>query len=310
MSQWMPLGGECHVFVTVDGDGGVTVAAAVMDQGSGVHTVMRQVAAEVLDVEPESVRIETFDTRRVPADQGLGGSRGTRVYGCAAYEAAVDVRRVLLERAGQLMEAPVERLSVSRGSVVRTGGAGRLGYGEIVRAVGSPVSAEGHYADTTTGPEASVCVQVVEVAVDPETGQVSLRRVTTAHDAGTIINPLLHQGQIEGGIVMALGYGTMEEMAVEDGRITTAHLGDYKIPSARDIPILRTAILRSPHGSGPYHSRSIGETPVIPFAAALANAVADAAGVRVTTLPVTAERVFTAASKSRSATNHPPPDWR
>jgi len=292
MSQWMPLGGECHVFVTVDGDGGVTVAAAVMDQGSGVHTVMRQVAAEVLDVEPESVRIETFDTRRVAADQGLGGSRGTRVYGCAAYEAAVDVRRVLLERAGELMEAPVERLSVSRGSVVRTGSAGRLGYGEIVRAVGSPVSAEGHYADTTTGPEASVCVQVVEVAVDPETGQVSLRRVTTAHDAGTIINPLLHQGQIEGGIVMALGYGTMEEMAVEDGRITTAHLGDYKIPSARDIPVLRTAILRSPHGSGPYHSRSIGETPVIPFAAALANAVADAAGVRVTRLPVTAERVF------------------
>ena len=110
----------------------------------------------------------------------------------------MDVRQVLLERAGEMMEAPVERLSVSRGSVVRTGGAGRLDYGEIVRALGSPVSAEGHYADTTTGPEASVCVQVVEVAVDPETGQVSLRRVTTAHDAGTIINPLLHQGQIEG----------------------------------------------------------------------------------------------------------------
>ena len=292
MAQWFPLGGECYVFVTVDGDGGVTVAAAVVDQGSGVHTVLRQVAAEVLDVELEAVRVEIFDTRRVPADQGLGGSRGTRVYGCAAYEAAVEARRTLFERAAELMDAPVDRLSVSQGSVVRTDGAGRLGYGEIVRAIGSPVSAQGHYADTTTGPEASVCVQIVEVAVDPETGQVSLRKVTTAHDVGTIINPLLHQGQIEGGIVMAVGYGTMEEMAVEDGRITVAHLGDYKIPSVRDVPVLQTAILRSPHGSGPYQSMSIGETPVIPFAAALANAVADAVGIRVTSLPVTAERVF------------------
>ena len=292
MAQWFPLGGECYVFVTVDGDGGVTVAAAVVDQGSGVHTVMRQVAAEVLDVELEAVRVEIFDTRRVPADQGLGGSRGTRVYGCAAYEAAVEARRTLLEPAAELMDTPVERLSVSQGSVVRTDGAGRLGYGEIVRAMGSRVSAQGHYADTTTGPEASVCVQIVEVAVDPETGQVSLRKVTTAHDVGTIINPLLHQGQIEGGIVMAVGYGTMEEMAVEDGRITTVHLGDYKIPSARDVPVLQTAILRSRYGSGPYGSMSIGETPVIPFAAALANAVADAVGIRVTSLPVTAERVF------------------
>ena len=91
---------------------------------------------------------------------------------------------------------------------------------------------------------------------------------------------------------MALGHGTMEDMAVEDGRITTVHPGDYKIPSVRDVPVLRTAILRSPYGSGPYHSMSIGETPVIPFAAALANAVADAVGIRVTSLPVSAERVF------------------
>ena len=125
MAQWFPLGGECYVFVTVDGEGGVTVAAAVVDQGSGVHTVMRQVAAEVLDVELEAVRVEIFDTRRVPADQGLGGSRGTRVYGCAAYEAAVEARRTLFERAAELMDAPVERLSVSQGAVVRADGAGR-----------------------------------------------------------------------------------------------------------------------------------------------------------------------------------------
>jgi len=221
------------------------------------------------------------------------GSRGTRVYGCAAYEAALRAKEELIENAAALMETPVETLNVTQGSVVPMDVTSGLSYAEIVRAKGSPVSTQGHYADKTTGPEASVCVQIVEVQIDVETGQVALRKVTTAHDVGTIINPVMHQGQIEGGVIMAMGYGLMEEMPSEDGKITTINLGDYKMPCIRDVPILKTALVRSPYGSGPYNSMSIGETPVIPFAAALANAVADALGMRVTSLPITAEKVLT-----------------
>jgi CO/xanthine dehydrogenase Mo-binding subunit len=110
---------------------------------------------------------------------------------------------------------------------------------------------------------------------------------------------LTHQGQIDGGVIMGLGYGTMEELVVDDaGRVTTGNLGDYKIPNIKDIPGLKTAIVQSQTGSGPYGSMSIGETAIIPTAAAIANAVADAVGVRITSLPITAEKVFNALKTS------------
>ncbi len=132
------------------------------------------------------------------------------------------------------------------------------------------------------------------MTVDPETGQVRVDRLVTAHDVGTIINPMLHQGQIDGGVATGLGLALTEELVMEDGRITTANLGEYKLPSAADMPPLETVLVASGGGTGPYEAKAIGEFANNSPPAAIANAVADAVGVRLFELPITAERVYRA----------------
>jgi CO/xanthine dehydrogenase Mo-binding subunit len=143
-----------------------------------------------------------------------------------------------------------------------------------------------------------MCVQVAEVEVDRETGVVDLKQLTSVHNTGTILNPLMHQGQIEGGAMMGIGYALMEHLMVEDGKVLTANFGDYKIPTIQDIPVFKTSITEMPKGPGPYNSMAIGETANIPTAAAIANAVEDAIGVRIKELPITAEKVLAALKGS------------
>jgi CO/xanthine dehydrogenase Mo-binding subunit len=153
---------------------------------------------------------------------------------------------------------------------------------------------------TTTPPRStSFCAQVAEVEVDPDTGQITVQKIVTAHDVGTILNPMTHQGQIEGGLIQGLGYALMEELLIEDGHISTLSLGDYKIPTMPDIPELVTVLLESGPGPAPYQSKGIGESSNTPVAAAIANAVFDAVGVRLTDLPLSAEKVFAALQAKR-----------
>jgi len=140
--------------------------------------------------------------------------------------------------------------------------------------------------------------QVAEVSVDVETGEVKLLKLTTAHDTGTIMNPIGHQGQIDGGVVQGVGYGLIEHLAVRDGHVEVAHFGEYKIPTVKDIPPLETVIIASDHGVGPYNVKGIGENPITPVAAAIANAIEDAVGVRIRDLPITAEKIYTALRAS------------
>jgi CO/xanthine dehydrogenase Mo-binding subunit len=130
--------------------------------------------------------------------------------------------------------------------------------------------------------------------VDPETGQVRLRRLVAVHDVGTVINPLTHQGQIDGGVVQGIGEALIEELGIEDGRVTTLNLGEYKLPTAADIPPLTTVLVEAGSGPGPYDSKAIGEMSLLPTPAAIANAVYDACGVRLFSLPITAEKVWRA----------------
>ena len=159
---------------------------------------------------------------------------------------------------------------------------------------GDPIA---HVQVTMMQPKSLVrayCAQAVEVEVDPETGQVRLTKVVTVQDTGTIINALGHQGQIEGGLVQGIGFALSEEMTLdENGRITAAHLGEYKMPTMPDIPELVTVNLPS-EGPGPFQAKSIGEMPCVPIAGAIANAVADAIGAPVLQLPITAERALAA----------------
>ena len=139
--------------------------------------------------------------------------------------------------------------------------------------------------------------QIAEVEVDRETGRVKLRRFVTAHDVGTIINPIAHQGQIDGAVIMAIGIGLMEELIGDNGKITTTNLGEYKIPSIGDIPKFKTVLLHSDGGPGPYEAKGIGEHANVSPPAAIANAVHDAVGVRIFDLPITAEKIFSALKK-------------
>jgi CO/xanthine dehydrogenase Mo-binding subunit len=137
-----------------------------------------------------------------------------------------------------------------------------------------------------------ICAQVAEVEVDPETGAVKLHRFVTAHDVGTIINPTAHQGQIDGATVMGVGQGLMEEIVIDQGRVTNSNLGDYKLPCAADLFELKTVLVPSGGGVGPHNAKPIGEFANNAPPAAIANAIADAVGVRLFELPVKAEKIY------------------
>ena len=294
VAQWLPLGGECHAFVTIDVEGNVTVATAMLDQGAGTHTAMRLVAAEELKLPLERIRIRTLNTSEVGPDTGIGASRGTRIFGNATRLAAAEAREQLLEAASRKFETPKQQIELCGEGTMQTAAGHSISYGELAAFCGGEVRGHGFYRNFNSGPEAALCIQVAEVSVDVETGQIKLRQFTTAHSTGTILNPLMHQGQIDGGVVMGMGYSVMEGMSIDEGKVTTTNFGENKIPSIRDIPPLKTVIQEFPVGNGPYGGMSIGEPPVVPTAAAIANAVHDAVGVRIKDLPITAEKVLNA----------------
>jgi CO/xanthine dehydrogenase Mo-binding subunit len=295
VADWVSKGGESYTLLQVDADGVLTLSSAVTDTGPGVFTMMRQIVGEELKVPLDAIQVEMLDSSRVIKDTGVRGSSSTRVHGTSALDASRRLRAEILRVAGQLMDASADELIVYDGGVTHGGAERRMTYGEIVRAHGSPLTAEGYYVNMADGPEASLVAQVAEVEVDAETGAVRVTKLTTAHNTGAILNPLTHQGQIDGAVVMGLGYGMIENLLYdESGKVLATNLGEYKIPNIQDIPDLHTAILQSDFGSGPYNSMSIGETALIPTAAAIANAVEDAVGVRIKALPITAEKVLNA----------------
>lgn len=295
IADWVSKGGESYAFVKIDEDGVVTLSSAVTDTGPGVFTMMRQIIGEELKVPLDSIQVEMLDSTQVVKDTGVRGSSSTRVHGSSALDAARKLRDVILNVAAAAMQTTPADLILYDGGVIHGRAERRMSYGELARANGGPITAEGHYANMKDGPEASLVAQVAEVEVDEETGEISVKKLTTAHNTGTILNPLTHQGQIDGGVVMGMGYGLIENLAVdESGQALATNLGEYKIPNIKDIPELKTTILQSDFGSGPYNSMSIGETSLIPTAAAIANAVEDAVGVRIRSLPITAEKVLNA----------------
>jgi CO/xanthine dehydrogenase Mo-binding subunit len=295
VADWVSKGGESYALLKIDETGVITLASAVTDTGPGVFTMMRQIVGEELNVPLDSIRVEMLDSSKVIKDTGVRGSSSTRVHGSSALDASRKLREEILNVAAQSMNASRDDLILYDGGVTHGRAERRMSFAEIVRASGKPLTAEGHYVNMSDGPEASLVAQVAEVEVDEETGEVRIKKLTTAHNTGTILNPLTHQGQIDGAVIMGVGYGLIENLAYDEGgKVLAANLGEYKIPNIRDIPELKTAILQSDFGSGPYNRMSIGETALIPTAAAIANAIDDAVGVRIKSLPITAEKVLNA----------------
>jgi putative selenate reductase molybdopterin-binding subunit len=268
--------GFTNARVRLEAKGKVILSTALPDTGTGAPLVLRQIVAEVLGVSLEDVGIELATTDDFTTDSGVGGSRVTHTGGRAAYHAA--------EKLKERIQAEATALGIPASSLA--------GVAEAAAREGRTLEASHFYDAKSHAAVTSFTAQVAEVAVDPQTGQVTVRRFTTAHDVGTIINPIGHQGQIEGGLVQGLGFALMEEMRTEDGRISTLSLGDVKLPTIRDIPPLTTVLLHEPVGPGPFNAKAIGESSISPVAPAIANAVADACGVRILDLPITAEKVY------------------
>jgi CO/xanthine dehydrogenase Mo-binding subunit len=242
----------------------------------------------------ERVAFHILDTGQASEDTGVGASRATRIFGHAVFAAAQEVKAALLQAASEMLGAPRHELFMTGTGAVRAKDRSEITYRRIIEKIGAPVRAAGAYDDFTSGPQAALCVQVAEVEVDVETGQLKVSRLFTAHSTGTVLNPLAHQGQIDGGVIMGLGYATMEALSFDGGRVSSLDFGANKIPSIRDIPALRTIVQEFPVGNGPYGAMSIGEPPLIPTAAAIANAVDDAVGARIYDLPITAEKILSA----------------
>ena len=298
-SRWGSVPGQSVYSVTVsmDAQARATFYTLVPETGTGAHTVGRQVVAEDLGIPVEDVTAVQMDTDGGPTDAGAGS--GSSVGGThAALGAAQGVRQHLTFLAAELYGWPAERIVFRRGRVFVEGDPDQgVPIQEVasraVAASGGPISC----AMTTEAKEPDVTcfsAQVAEVEVDPDTGAITVRKFVTAHDVGTIHNPLTHQGQIDGAIMQGVGYALMEQLASEEGHISTLSMGEVKTPTMQDMPELVTVLVASPGGNGPYGAKTIGEQPLPPVAPAIANAVYDAVGVRIQDLPITAEKVLAA----------------
>ncbi len=296
--------GKANAELSLLPDGTVMILTAVPDIGTGTHTLLRQIVAETLTISPENVRTTIGDTDTFENDAAPGGSKITNMSGHAALQAAEELRRKLFETAASLFGCDPAEVRLAGGRFSPAGN-GKKGF-SFPEVAAKAAEAEGEVRVRSTfevknrSPVPAFVAQIAEVEVDPETGQLTVKRMTTAHDVGTVINPVTHQGQIEGGLIQGLGYAVMEEIATESGRVLTANLGDYRIPCTRDLPLIRTVLVEDPAGPGPFAAKQIGENGIVATAPAVANALDNAVGVRLFDLPLTAEKIHTALLRARN----------
>jgi CO/xanthine dehydrogenase Mo-binding subunit len=291
-------GGDTGAVLSAGADGFIILSPSI-DQGSGTHTILRQLVADHMKVSIEQVRAVIGDTDTAPRDSGMRASRMTYVAGNAIVQACEQLKKRLLEQAARLLECRIEDIDFAAGRFfLRDDPGQQLSLRRVVAQANEKLAIT-VYEDFPYPEDISyICAQVAEVEVDPDTGAVQVHRVVSAHDVGTIINPITHQGQIDGATIMGMGQGTMEELVMDGGRVTNNNLGDYKLPSIKDIPELKTVLVKTTGGVGPLDSKPIGEFANNGPPAAIANAIADAVGVRLFELPVKAENIYQALKKN------------
>ena len=293
--------GVANTQLTLKEDGTIQVLTPVPEVGTGAHTILQQIVAETLFLPLDQVRVETA-SEIFKTDSGSGASRVTYVGGQVVQQAAGELMKLILAAGAKGLGCAENEVVFEGGRVVRSDSDGSLSLVEVAKLGGDGKSAlrVKKLLNLSEGPPMTTfTAQVVELEVDPETGQIRLLDVVTAHDVGTIINPLGHQGQIEGGLLQGVGFGLLEELRIEDGQVSTLNLGDYKLPNIRDIPPLTTVLVEEELGPAPFHGKAIGESSITPTGAAIANAVYDAVGVRFHDLPINAEKVYWALQQHK-----------
>ncbi|HEY1266570.1 MAG TPA: xanthine dehydrogenase family protein molybdopterin-binding subunit [Candidatus Binatia bacterium] len=293
--------GESSFIALLQPDGSVKLISGVGDTGVGSYTMHQQVAAERLGVASRHVEIEVQETSTAPFDEGIKATRGVHIEGQAVMRATDALIQNLRAAATAHWRTGLENVSYSRGKVFIQGGKfrGSLTLRELAAFSSEPIRGFGHYSAAKPNLYSFQAV-VAEILIDTQTGQIQLPKAHFILDVGTIINPLIHQGQIEGAFIQGLGYALTEKMGLDEGRVTTLSLGEYKIPSICDIPRLITSLVRCNEGPGPFGAKAVGQVAISLVAPAVANAVYNATGIRISELPITSEAILLRLTQART----------
>jgi 4-hydroxybenzoyl-CoA reductase subunit alpha len=317
---WNPLP-HSGAQIKVDRSGGVTVYCGTSDIGQDSDSMLAYVVAEELGVDVADVRLVTGDTDLAPVDLGSYSSRVTFMAGNAAKRAAEKLKKQLLEAAADAMSVPEEKLAAAGGIIyfvddtskqVRFAQAAQ--YAEkmfgTLGATGSytPPKLAGKFKGAGVGPSPAYTFTccVAEVEVDLETGILAVKKLTVGHDLGRAINPVVCEGQIEGGMYMGYGEAVVEEQVFRKGLHKQPSLLEYKIPTSLDMPELEAHIVETIDPEGPFGAKEVGQGPLAPVIPAIANAVYDAIGIRFDSTPITADKIMRALEAKRKGAAHPP----
>ncbi len=312
----MPNNAASSAVIKLNEDGSAHLLVSAQDIGQGSDTVMTQIAAEVLSISPDKITIRTGDTDHTPYEWQTVASRITYSAGRAVFAAAEDAMDQLLELAQIKLGIYKRDLELRDGYVVskiypdKKVAIADLSLGlnfEDGSAIHGPIIGRGAFvppnvrnADKHTGlgdhPVVfwTYGVQAVEVEVDLDTGQTKVLKVASCFDVGNVMNPQLLEGQFEGAIVQGMGTALFEELMLKDGKILNKSFVDYKIPVADDMPEMIIKFVENPEETGPFGARGVAEPAMVPSAPAIANAIYDATGIRLNTMPMTAEKVLAA----------------
>lgn len=295
-------------------DGCATLYVSTVEIGQGARTVLSQIAAEELRVPPARVRVVGPDTQQTPYDRSTGASRSTTLAGTAVYRAAAAVRGQLVDMAARRWGLPAAALEARDGAVWHE--TERLSYEDLVRGhfglYGGEVVGHGEVRPGSGGEPFSrspvlweVSAAAAEVQVDPETGQVAVRRFAGVADVGRAINPRLVEAQDEGATMQGLGNALLEELVYEDGQLLTDSLLSYRLPTFEDVPdAFEVVLIENGDGPGPYGAKGVGEAGVAAAPVAIVNALGDL-GIPIYRLPATPERVWRAMRSAASPSARP-----
>lgn len=297
---------QTAVQIKVDLDGRVVVYSGASDIGQGSDTMMAQIAAEVLGLDLHNIHVHSADTLMTPVDLGSYSSRVTFMVGNATKMAAENLKQEILNRVADGIGAAVELLEMKNRRIKSSDGKVDLSWNEAVEmatAGRGALVASGYYISPKLGgnfkgagaglsPSYSFGAVVAEVQVDPASGRVTVKNLWGAHDCGRALNPLAVEGQLEGSWHMGMGQALSEALKYHQGLIINPGFLDYKIPTSLDIPDFHTHIIESCDPEGPFGAKECGEGALHPAVPAIANAVFDAVGVRITSLPISPEMIL------------------
>jgi CO/xanthine dehydrogenase Mo-binding subunit len=303
---WFNIGGETTVSLVLNEDGTLVLTAGTPDIG-GLRASLSMMAAEELSVPLEKIRIQIGDTNSLGYNFLTGGSRATFSSGMATVDAAREIKAEACKRAAKVWDLSEDAVEWTNGTVRPAGqNAGKhkpmtlADIAAIAGKTGGPIV--GYARINAHGAAPSFATHMADVEVDPETGRVTVLRYTAIQDAGRAIHPSYVEGQFQGGVAQGIGWALNEEYIYSaEGKMQNAGFLDYRVPVASDLPMIDTVIVEVPNPNHPYGVRGVGETPIIPPLAAIANAIAAATGVRFTELPMSPPRVLKGITDAKAS---------